>query len=282
VDWVRWEVRPWRDERGAIGGIFIYSENIAARKRFEEELSKKTEELETALHARDIFLSVASHELRTPLTPLMLQLQSLRMQAERSNGDPLPTAKVIDKLQKSERQVTHLVRLVENLLDVSRLAEKRLALDLTTFELGALVQEVIDRLKPEFERTNTPVEAKLDPTVRGEWDRARVDQVVMNLLGNALKYGHGKLVEVEVSARDGDALLVVRDRGIGISAEDQKRIFGRFERAVSEKNYGGFGLGLWISIQLLEAMRGKIEVDSEVGAGATFRVVLPATSLSRG
>jgi signal transduction histidine kinase len=237
------------------------------------------EKLERAVQARDMFLSIASHELKTPLTPLTLQLQSIVRLAEKGDGK-LSVEKVKEKVGKAGYQVAHLERLVDNLLDVSRLSENRLVLDLETLDLGALVEAIVERFRPELEATGTTV--KVDAArATGSWDRLRLDQVITNLLTNALKYGGGKPVAVEVRSTDDGARLRVRDHGIGIAPRDQARIFGRFERAVSDHNYGGFGLGLWIARQLVEAMGGKIELESREGEGSTFTVVVPKETVAR-
>jgi PAS domain S-box-containing protein len=232
------------------------------------------ETLRRAVHARDVFLSIASHELRTPLTPLSLQLQSLVRLAERAGGD-LPAAKVKDKLVKATQQAAHLDQLVANLLDVSRLGENRLRLEYEELDVATLVREIAERVRPEFEAAGSPLTVVARDGLKGSWDRLRLDQVISNLLGNALKYGRGKPVELEVLGSDGEAVVSVRDHGIGIAPEDQERIFGRFERAVSSESYGGFGLGLWIARQLVEAMGGRISVKSKPGEGAAFTVAVP-------
>lgn len=233
------------------------------------------EQAEAAVRARDVFLAIASHELRTPLTPLTLHLHSIeRMIAKEDRGvDP---AKITEKVRKAAKQVTQLERLVSELLDVSRLTEDRLRLDRQTTDLASVVSEAVERKRPEIEEARCALSLKLEPGVVGEWDRLRLDQVVTNLLDNAVKYGSGKPIEVEVRSAASEAVLVVRDQGIGIGEADQERIFGRFERAVSDNNYGGFGLGLWISRHVVEAMGGRIGVSSKPNEGATFTVILPA------
>jgi PAS domain S-box-containing protein len=226
-----------------------------------------------AVRARDVFLSIASHELRTPLTPILHQLQSIAS-LNTLSGEPI-AGSVMEKIEKTERQVVHLKQLIDNLLDVSRLTEKRLRLSLETVELGSLVAEVVERVLPGIEKAGSRLSIEAPGAVVGRWDRLRLEEIVANLLDNAVKYGQGKPIEVEV-AREGDhARLRVRDHGIGISAEDQERIFGRFERAVSDTSYGGFGLGLWISRLIAEAMQGSLGVESQPGEGATFTVLLP-------
>ncbi|HZU99165.1 MAG TPA: PAS domain-containing sensor histidine kinase [Planctomycetota bacterium] len=258
---------PIHDEAGKVKLWFGTNTDVTDELETQETLRR-------AVHARDVFLSIASHELRTPLTPLSLQIQSLLRLAERSGSD-LPTVKVKDKLVKATQQAAHLERLVANLLDVSRLGENRLRLEYEELDVATLVREIAERVRPEFEAAGSPLTVVARDEVKGSWDRLRLDQVISNLLGNALKYGRGKPIEVEVRRLDGEVLVSVRDHGIGIAAEDQERIFGRFERAVSPESYGGFGLGLWIARQLVDAMGGKISVQSKPGQGATFTVAFP-------
>jgi PAS domain S-box-containing protein len=266
--WFLSRALPVRGERGDVLLWFGTSTDVTGQRELQQAL-------EAAVHARDVFLSIASHELKTPLTPLALQLQSIQRLGAKAAGGVLPVDKVLEKVGKAGLQVAHLERLVDNLLDVSRLAENRLNLSLELLDLSKTVLEVVDRQRPQAELAQSELAVRAQPGVTGRWDRFRLDQIVSNLLGNALKYGAGKPIEVEVAGQDGEASIVVRDHGIGISRADQERIFDRFERAVSENNYGGFGLGLWITRQLVDAMKGKITVESEPGRGSTFKVSLP-------
>jgi signal transduction histidine kinase len=136
---------------------------------------------------------------------------------------------------------------------------------------------VLGQFKEELDRAGCSLLLRTDAGVVGRWDRLRVDQVITNLLSNAIKYGPGRPVEVDLQKLGGSVRLVVRDHGIGISAQDQTRVFERFERAVSVQHYGGFGLGLWISRQIVEGLGGTIAVHSEPGLGSTFVVELPVT-----
>ena len=149
------------------------------------------------------------------------------------------------------RQAKKLGRRVDELLDISRLAGDRLVLEAQEFDLGVLVCESVADCDELSRRAGSTITMSRDPACAGLWDRRRLGQVIDNLLSNALKYGGGKPVEIEVRAAPGAVTLSVRDHGIGIAPEDQRRIFERFERAVSSQRYGGLGLGLWIARQIV-------------------------------
>jgi len=223
-----------------------------------------------AVAARDEFLSVASHELKTPLTSLILHTDALRAAARR--GSPEQLASRADLIRRSAERLS---RLVASLLDISRIGAGRLDLEREETDLAEVTHEVAHRFEEEARRARCEIRVDAAPAI-GFWDRLRLDQVVTNLLANALKYGAGFPIDVCVQADGGRAVLTVRDRGIGISGEDQRRIFQRFERAVSQRNYGGFGLGLWIVRQIVEAQGGSVRVESAPGQGSTFTVELQA------
>jgi signal transduction histidine kinase len=232
-------------------------------------------EAQQAVRARDDFLSIASHELRTPLTPLRLQIGDLLDRARASELQAQPAEKVTARLESVSRQVDRMARLVSNLLDVSRIMAGRVALERESVELVELVREVLERADPEVQRGRYQVSFEATPPLFGRWDRLRIEQVVTNLVSNALKYGEGKPVELCVQRKDGEALLEVRDHGIGVAPDQQERIFGRFERAVSARSYGGMGLGLYIVRRFVEAHGGTVRVESRLGEGSTFTVELP-------
>ncbi|ATB44695.1 ATP-binding protein [Corallococcus macrosporus] len=230
--------------------------------------------LQEAVRARDEFLSVASHELKTPLTSLGLRLQSFAraIQADPASALAQRHGREVEVMR---RQMTRLSELVDGLLDVSRISTGRLKLQYEPVDLSALVKEVAARFELEAARAGCTLHVTHAEGLRGAWDRLRLEQVVSNLLSNALKYGAGAPVHVEVAPGGLGARLWVRDRGIGIDPEAHARIFQKFERAVSERNYGGMGLGLYVTRTLVEALGGTIQVDSRPGEGATFRVELP-------
>ncbi|WP_437733811.1 sensor histidine kinase [Sorangium sp. So ce1335] len=237
------------------------------------ERGRSAARAEEALRTRDDFLAVASHELKTPIATLLLQITSLE-RLQRAAG-ALPIQEIAPRLGNLGRQGKKLLRLVEQLLDATQLLSGRIEVERAPVDLAQVVRDVVDRLLEGVAEVAPEVEIRAEGPVVCEGDGFRIEQVVVNLLSNAWKFGRGAPVEIEVERGDGAARLLVRDRGIGIAPEDQARIFQQFERAVSVRNYGGLGLGLWLTRQLVERMRGRISVQSELGAGSTFTVELP-------
>ncbi|WP_342377544.1 ATP-binding protein [Myxococcus stipitatus] len=226
-----------------------------------------------ALQLRDEFLAIASHELNTPLTALKLQLSRLR----RMSADE----DVQSRTSLAVQQVDRLGRLVRELLEVAHLSEGRLHLTPEPVDLVDVCRGVLTRFTEERERAGATIFLHATGAVPGRWDHSRVDGMVTHLVSNALKYGLGRPVEVEVSCVPGDlARLVVKDRGIGIPAEQLAHLFQRFGRAVPLRHYGGFGLGLWFSRQVVEAHGGHIHLESAPGLGTTVTVEMPRTPAS--
>lgn len=244
--------------------------DLSELKRLETERNRLYEDARDAVKARDAFLSVAGHEIRTPLSALNLSVYQLARQVR-----PLGNEKAIDLAARCEKQVARLIRLADELLDVSRISSGSLHLDLEEMDLALVARDVVERLEESARRAGCALRIDAPGSVSGFWDRLRLDQVISNLLTNALKFGAGEPVEVAVQSVGDEAMLSVRDHGIGIHDSDKPRIFGRFERAVSRETYPGMGLGLWITREIVEAHGGRIGVESRPGAGATFRVTLP-------
>jgi signal transduction histidine kinase len=252
------------------------------RRRSEERLADQSEQVralqaaEAQLHAavrtRDEFLSIASHELKTPLTPLVLQLAHLAKALKQPDLLPL--------VETARRQTARLADLVDGLLDVTRLEEGPVALHRERFDLSALARQVAERFRPQAESARCDLEIQVMQDAPGRWDRFKLEQVIANLMSNALKYGRGKPVTLRVLVEDDGVRLSVQDRGIGIAEEHVSRIFGRFERAVSSRHYGGLGLGLYLASEIVEAHGGCILVQSAPGLGSTFTVLLPRDEAS--
>lgn len=232
-------------------------------------------ETQEAVRVRDEFLSIASHELKTPLTPLLIQVQGISRLLVRGKLHSLPPERILKMLKTAEDQVGRLGRLVEELLDVARIGSGKLSVQPETTDLSRIVREVVNRFHHEFEVAHCPVRLELEPEVIGEWDPFRLEQVVTNLLTNAIRYGSGESIDIRVRAEGAVASLEVQDHGMGIQSKDQVRIFERFERASPSNHFGGLGLGLYITKQIVERHEGEIRVASEPGKGALFSVTLP-------
>ncbi|WP_163995643.1 PAS domain S-box protein [Pyxidicoccus caerfyrddinensis] len=273
---IEYSATPVRDAQGHITHGVVVGVDVTARKEAERERERLLEELKLAVSARDEFLGIASHELKTPLTPLALKLEALARAAGAEPESSL-ARRLAPHVEVMRRQVKRLACLVNDLLDVSNIGAGRLALTLDPqqCDLAALVRDVAGRFDTEVKRAGCEVRLHAPAPVEGTWDSSRLEQVVTNLLANAVKYGPGHPVMLSVETVDGRARLTVSDRGIGIAPENLQRIWGKFERAVSERHYGGLGLGLYISRQIVEALGGTVKVESTLGQGATFIVELP-------
>jgi signal transduction histidine kinase len=246
------------------------AEEMAERAGMAVDNARLYDNAQQAVRVRDEFLSVASHELRTPLTSLMLQLETLEKILKRARSD----GKLLGKVGTSVKMADRLASLVDRLLDVSRISTGRLQLQHDDLDLAELVREVAERFRHEATRAGCRLEVATESAL-GRWDRLRIEQVITNLLSNAVKYGPGHPIEVRVAPTGAMARVTVRDHGIGITAEAARRIFGRFERAVSVRHYGGLGLGLYVAKQIAEAHGGSIRVESREGDGALFVLELP-------
>jgi signal transduction histidine kinase len=234
-----------------------------------EDLERSQDSLRQAIVTRDEFLSVASHELSTPLTSLKLQIQNL------IRNDHAPA--IAEQLKRIDRQADRLTKLIRQLLDVSRIAGNRLRLEPEDMDLGALVEEIVSRFALDLKHSGSELRVHAGIEIRGLWDRDRIDQVITNLISNAIKFGLGNPIDVILEPIEGGVRLSVHDGGIGIDSKSWDRIFERFERAVSTRHFGGLGIGLWIVRQIVEASGGTISVHSEIGRGSTFIVELPST-----
>jgi PAS domain S-box-containing protein len=285
---------PLHGARGEIAGAGVVIRDVTSLRQAEQML-RETEsrfpnqtdrhlesELRDAVQIRDQFLSVASHELGTPLTSLRLLVDMLLRTLKRQPANDPSSQLLESRVNAIGDQVLRLAGLVETMLDVSRIAQGRLSLSPEPVDLSALVRRVASRMSRVANDAGCSVALDIPGPVEGIWDRERVEQMVSNLLSNAFKYGAGKPVNVEVAANEATARLRVIDRGIGIAADRQTTIFERFGRAAPKNQYGGFGLGLWITRQTLQAMGGAILVQSEPGAGARFEIELPRSPSALG
>ena len=256
----------------AVAAIRDVTERKAIERR--ADLFRKAQE---DLRERDAFLSIVSHELRTPVAALQLRLEMLHRTADRSSQGPLPRQHV-ESMGMLERLTRRISLLVTGLLDVSRLRMGPLELKTEEIDLAEVSKQAVDLLRDELTRCGSQVVLDSIAPVVGRWDRVRLEQVLTNLLVNAIKFGAGKRIEISVRGDVRSARLTVTDHGIGIAPEDQARVFARFEKASPAENLGGLGLGLFISRQIVEAHDGSISVESAPGIGSTFTVELPRTA----
>lgn len=229
------------------------------------------EELRAAVAARDEFIAVAAHELRNPMTPIVGQVQLLLSRARREHV----SESLISGLEMLEIAVDHYVRRATTLLEITRLNAEKVQLQPTHFDLCELVRECVRKYEPLAARAGTQLRCLADRPVLGTWDRLATEQVLDNLVSNAIRYGDSNPVNVELAADEDDVVLRVVDRGIGIAPADRNKIFERFEQGSSAPRSGGFGIGLWLSRKLVLAQGGTLQVESEVGQGSTFIVSLP-------
>ena len=231
---------------------------------------KRQEQAEAAVRMRDEFLAIASHELRTPLSTLVLRLGLLERHA--ITGD---MKQVQASVNRAKDQTERMRRLVDRLLDVSQLASGRLELELEDGDLGEVVKEAVERFSEVASNAKCELRLTAPSGIIARVDRFRLDEAIGNVISNAIKYGPGKPITVDLKAKDGKATLVVQDRGIGIPADDLSRVFGRFERTTISHNYGGLGLGLYIANQVIEQHEGSIRAENRSGGGARIVIELP-------
>jgi len=240
-----------------------------------DQLRSTKAELEDAVRMRDDFMSIVSHELKTPLNTLILEVQLRKLQLGRNNFAAFSDDKLRQMVDKDERQIRSLIRLIDDMLDVSRIRTGKLSIRPNHFDLGKLVAAVVENFAPQMEASGCTLLFQRPEPIVGVWDEFRIEQVLANLLTNAMRYGAGKPVQVNVSATPVTACIEVRDQGIGISQKSLERIFCQFERAEGSESSAGLGLGLFIAEQIVKAHDGRIQVESEEGNGALFRVLLP-------
>ncbi|MCY1079845.1 ATP-binding sensor histidine kinase [Archangium lansingense] len=246
------------------------AQELARRAAISIDNARLYREAQEAIRLRDEFLSIASHELYTPITSLKLSMQGLERASSSARPDVISRA-----FQNARLQIRRLTRLIDELLSVSRLQAGQVHLQLEDVDLVAITRDVVEHFREESVRSGSSVLIRADTPVMGRWDRGRLEQVITNLLANAIKFGNHKPVELSITADNGIARLSVQDHGIGIAPDRLPHVFERFVRAVSVREYGGLGLGLYIAHEIVSALGGAIHVDSTPGVGTCFTVLLP-------
>lgn len=246
---------------------------VLERKKWEESLQRTQSTLRAALESRDDFLSIASHELKTPITALKLHLQL----ALKNTTIEMPQKLLRSAVEQTDR----LTRLIEDLLDVTKIQAGKLRPNFENMNLSQLIHEIASRFSNELETAHCRINLRLDDSIVGYWDHQRIEQVIINLLSNSIKYAPGGEVVISTSLDGSSAFMVIQDFGPGIPKEKQGQIFDRFERATSSRKISGLGLGLFIVKEIVQAHRGQICLESEPGMGAKFIVRLPLVPSSQ-
>jgi PAS domain S-box-containing protein len=272
--WANVVLTALRDGDGTLVGFAKVTRDLTERRIAEQERTR-LERAQEAVRLRDEFLTIASHELRTPLAALLLQLDSL---AELAPGLDAKVARRIDRARQGGERLTQLV---DSLLDVSRLSTVGLALSTASVDLGALAGQHVAVLSASAAAVDSELVLRVAGPVIGVWDPVRIGQVVTNLVANAIKYGAGHPIIVQVWSAAGEAILEVRDHGPCVAAADLPRIFERFERAAPLRNYGGLGLGLYVTREIVVAHGGTVVAENATDGGARFIVRLPLVGPTR-
>jgi signal transduction histidine kinase len=242
-----------------------------------QELNATQEELQRSLRMRDEFMSLVAHELRTPLNTLFLETQMRTLQLKRGNTAAFAPEQIGAMTRRDERQIKAMIRLIDDMLDVSRMRSGKLSIRPAPVELTSLLERVVSDLSLQAAASGCSISLAPHAPVSGCWDEFRIEQVIVNLLTNALRYGGGCTVEVSVQAGEEGVRIDVRDQGKGIAIEDIERIFEPYERGARNGEPKGLGLGLYISRQLAVAHGGELMVSSTPGQGSTFSLVLPCS-----
>jgi PAS domain S-box-containing protein len=266
--WASVVITALRNETGELVGFTKVTRDLTQRRKLEEERIRLAQ-AEEAIRLRDEFLSIVSHELKTPLTGLRLQLESLQHRIDSTDQS------ITLKLQRASHSSDRLAQLVESLLDVSRFSTGQFVLSREPFDLAEEVTHQLENLTGPAAKAGCELRMNVGPSIVGAWDRVRVEQVVTNLVANAMKYGAGKPIDVSLVQQGAHAVLEVRDHGPGIPGPDFARLFQRFERVGSIRHYGGLGLGLYFVREIVAAHGGSVAASNAAGGGASFIVRLP-------
>lgn len=259
---------PMKESSGSITGWVGTYTDIEDQKRAEIELKN-------TIRSRDEFFSVASHELKTPLTSLKLRIEIFERDLKKEPGEFVRKEMITEVLDFVNGQLFRLENLIDNLLDISRIRLKQLNIKINKIDFAAIVRETVHRLSDQAKMVGSQLRMRVPEKVEGYWDRMRLEQLTTNLISNAIRYGDGRPIDIELTAAPDHVTLTVEDEGGGISEADVKRIFLPFERASVSRSSAGLGLGLFIVQQIVSAHGGKVRVEKREKRGSRFIVELP-------
>jgi PAS domain S-box-containing protein len=273
---MEWSNSPAADESGGLKWIVDTYVDITQFRETQRELENAKKALEQAVRTRDDFISIASHELRTPLTSLRLQVQLLISLPGIHSVSPM----VSKLLEGADQQIGRMSGLIWDMLDSVSISLGKLRLKTEDGELVSQVKNIIAQLDGVISRSQVHIELNAPAPVRGRWDKSRIEQAILNLLTNAIKYGMGKPIQVRVKERANRAIVEVEDHGPGIPQAEQAEIFDQFVQGRTNGK-GGLGLGLFISKKIATVHDGELRVQSEPGHGSTFILDFPLHTNNR-
>lgn len=243
---------------------------VSALEKTRHTLDQTRLELQQALEMRDDFISIVAHELRTPLNTLHLEIQLRKMLLNKGSMDAFDAAGLKSMVARDDRQIQSMNRLINDMIDVSRIQNGELSIESDKVDLHKLLERVVSDLSQQAKAAGCDINLSIKRHVNGHWDEIRIEQIIINLLTNAFRHCAGKPVEVSLDVDQNDVTIEVQDQGMGIAYEDQPRIFEKFERGPTERDRDGLGMGLYIARQLAEAQQGTLNVESSPGEGARF------------
>ncbi len=255
----------------------VYKDREKNNKETIEKLQKEISHANQNIALRDEFLSIASHELKTPLTTVVLQLQSTLHNIRNVSLSEFSVEHLLKVLQSMQNQTNRLSKMINDLLNISLITTHKMELELEDVDLSTLVQDIVDnfKIKEKYQREGSKINVNIKNGILGTWDKLRLEQVLDNLISNALKYGNNNPITVELERQNSTAIIKVIDQGIGIRPSEIEKIFSLFKRGDVEKDYKGLGIGLYIASQIIALHGGKIDLKSKLNSGSTFTVYLP-------
>ena len=241
------------------------------------QLQKTEDELRDAMRLRDDFMSVVSHELRTPLNALKLELYTRRLMLENNTEGAFTSEKIDTMISNDERQLDRIVRLINDMTDVSRIRTGQLSIRVAQTNVAALVKRILEQFSAQIAMADSSAQFESSsPRISAQVDEVRIEQAIINLLTNAIRHCGAKPIDVSVTElNDTQVRIAVRDYGKGIEPEDHQRIFELFERGTHERKGSGLGLGLFIANQIVRAHGGTLAVESRPQEGSLFMLTLP-------
>ncbi len=254
--------------------ISDYQRKLRQTHQVIETLEKSYESSQKEIKARDQFLAIASHELKTPVTSMLLQVQTAIHNIRNVSLANFSVVTLLKMLEDTEQQSKRLSKMVNDLLDLSLITTGKMDLEIEKVDISRTTQDVVERFANRLVDKNQ-LRIITKKVVIGYCDKLRIEQAITNLISNAIKYGNNKLIEIEVNDGHEMARIIVKDQGIGIPHDQQKKIFNRFERAVSARDYKGLGVGLYITCQIVKAHNGKIHLESHPDKGSIFTLEFP-------